>query len=148
MKLKLKVFRQTKEGYCGPDSIKTVLDYYGLNKSEREIAKAVCVTKKEGCTPQQIISGMKKFGLNAYYKKDSTLKQIKDLLKKNIPPMIYWGRHGEGHYSVITGIGKNNVWIADPENKKVINLKMKYFLRRWIDVEKSKDKREIIVIEH
>ena len=43
--LKVKPFRESA-GMCGPASLKIVLDYYGVKKSEKELA-VLCKTKKD-----------------------------------------------------------------------------------------------------
>jgi len=36
--LKIKPMKQTKSGFCGPVALKMVLDFYGIDKSEAEVA--------------------------------------------------------------------------------------------------------------
>lgn len=44
---------------CGPASLKIVLDYYGIDKSEAELAKLCGVTKKLG-TDDKKMAGVAK----------------------------------------------------------------------------------------
>jgi predicted double-glycine peptidase len=122
-----------------------ILNFYGLKKSEKEIAKLIGATRKNGCTPEQILIGVEKLGFNSYYKKNSNVNELKDLLDKNIPVIIYWTKNKEGHYSVVCGIENDKILVADPRMKKKIFLGSKDFLERWKDLD-SKDKKEIIVI--
>lgn len=145
VKLNVRLFRQTK-GFCGPSSVRMILDYYGIKKSENAVAKLIGATRKSGCTPEQILMGVKKLGLDSYYKKNSSVVEMGELLKKDIPIIIYWTKNGEGHYSVVFGIEKGRILIADPRMKKKVFLKSKYFLEIWKDPE-SDDEKEIIVIQ-
>lgn len=146
MKLNVKLFRQS-EGLCGPASARMVLNYYGFKMSERKIATAMKVNKKVGTDVPQILNGLKKLGFGARYKNNSSLLELKNLIAKDIPVIIYWNKNGEGHYSVFVGIDTKRVFVADPKNSKIIGLKNKNFLERWHDVDNLKDKRDIIVIE-
>jgi predicted double-glycine peptidase len=138
----IKLFRQTS-GFCGPSSVRIILKFYGLTKTEKEIANAIGATRKNGCAPEQIILGVKKFGLTGSYQKRVSLSSLKKIIK-NSPVIIYWNRNGEGHYSVVYNVS-NRVFIADPKLKRKISLPINRFLDKWKDPN-SNDYGEIIVI--
>jgi 8-oxo-dGTP pyrophosphatase MutT (NUDIX family) len=145
---KMKIFKQTP-GYCGPTSLRTVLNYYGLKYSEEYLAKLVGATRENGSDPWQIVEAAKKLGLKAYYKTNSKVKDLKELLKKNIPVIVDWSpKKGLGHYSIVLNVDRNNITIGDPKTGKKINLSIKIFEEKWYEMYGNKKVRgEIIVIE-
>ncbi len=148
MKLKIKLFKQSKS-FCGPASIKIVMDYYGIRKSEQEWANITCATKRSGCTPKQITSGIKKLGYRINNKINSTLKEVKNLIRNKIPVIIYWEPvKGYGHYSVLAGVDSSNVFIANPRKSKITKMSIDEFIEKWHDeFGKKGDQHEIIVIK-
>ena len=109
--MKLKLYKQTP-GYCGPSSLRIVLDYYSIKKTEGELAKLIGATRNDGCEPWDIVKGAKKLGFDAYYQKNSSISGLKKFINKNMPIIIYWSPSpGHGHYSVIADIKKNKVFI-------------------------------------
>jgi predicted double-glycine peptidase len=147
MKSKIRLVIQQNKGYCGPASVKMVLDSYGITKTQREIGEFLGATKENGCTPKQIISGLKKINFKSSYKKNMSLKLVERYLEKNIPLIIYWSPRGYGHYSVIIGLEEDKVFIADPKKSEILSFKKSDFLRKWVDVDNSKDKHEVIIIK-
>lgn len=144
--LNLKLIKQTP-GYCGPACAKMVLDYYGFEKSEEFIARAIGATHEDGCDPWEIVRGMKKLGFKSFYKKSSSLKEVQEYLNKNIPVIIDWNPRGYGHYSVIVAITPKRVYFADPKKDKIVFFTKAKFLSRWFEFYKKKKVfREIIVI--
>lgn len=147
MILNLKLVKQ-KKGFCGPASLKIVMDFYGIEKSQDEWARLIGATKKSGCTPKQIISGLKNLKLNYIHKINSSIEELNDLIKNKTPPIIYWEPvKGYGHYSVLAGIDSKNVYIADSRKLKFIKMSLSEFMEKWHDeFGKKGDKREIIII--
>jgi len=146
--IKLKLFKQSK-GFCGPASLKMVLSFYGIKKSEKELAKLTKTSREKGCSEINLINTAKKLGLKGYIKKNSNINEIKRLNKKNIPIIIDWfSPEQAGHYSIVIGFEKNNILIADPYFGKIKKHKIKWFEERWFDTPFKKiTKKEIIVIK-
>lgn len=139
--LKIKLFQQTK-GFCGPASLRMVLDFYGIKKTEKEVANIIGATK-DGCSTDKVVSAIKKLGFKVEYKVGSNISELEKVTNKGIPVIIYWTRHGGGHFSVIYGVKNNRVYIADPRMKRKISLDLKTFLPIWDDPD-TKDEREVI----
>jgi predicted double-glycine peptidase len=141
--LKIKPFRQTP-GYCGPASLKMVLEYYGFKMGEQELAKISGTTKGEGVSAQGLVSAAKKLGFDAYIKKNATLLDIKKLISRKIPPIVNWFSFDDGHYSVVAGIDGKNITMMDPQLSKVLAvfvrrrvLDLETFYRIWFDFPKN-----------
>ena len=148
--IKLKIVKQ-QEGYCGPASLKMILDYYGKNYSQEKLALLTNTTHKEGCAEEDIVKFAKSIGFkDSYIKKNSSIKEIKNLLKKKTPVIVDWfSPEQAGHYSVVIKIDKDCIYLADPHFGKMIKHRLDWFEERWFDLPFSKNKclKEIIVIK-
>ena len=67
---------------CGPASLKIVLDYYEINKSEEELAQLAGTTSDLGTDDKGIVVAAKSFGFDVSIKNESTFSDIEDWLKK------------------------------------------------------------------
>ena len=125
-----------------------LLSFYGINKSENYLAKLTKATRKKGCAEKNIVKAAKKLGFNAYLKKHSSVKEIKELAKKGIFPIVAWTSPEEGgHYSVVVGFKGKNILIADPHFGKIKKHAIKWFDKRWKEIGKFRTLREIIIIQ-
>ena len=131
--LKVKRFRQNT-GFCGPASLKMVLDYFGVRKSEKELARFSGCTKTKGAEAGNLLKAAKKLGLKGFIKDFSDIKDIKKyVLQKKIPPIVDWFSTDEGHYSVVVDVDNKNIYLQDPELGKVRKLELKTFKKVWFD---------------
>lgn len=131
--LKIKPYLQSPS-HCGPASLKIVFGYYGLNLSEKEIARAAKTTLEKGTSPKNMVRTAKHFGFKVKYKENSTLKELKELvIKRKIPVIINWFSTDEGHYSVVVGFDKNNIYFADPEFGRIVKMSLQKFEGVWFD---------------
>ena len=80
-KQKLKLFKQSR-GYCGPACLKMVLSRFGMNKSENYLAKITKTSRLKGCGQENIVKAAKKLGFKGYVKQKSSIKEVKQLVKK------------------------------------------------------------------
>lgn len=145
--LKVKAFKQ-RTGFCGPASLKMVLDYFGLKKSEKELAKLSGTTKARGVEAENLLKVAKKLGFKGFIKDFSEISDIKKyVLKKKIPVIVDWFSGTDGHYSVVVDINKKNIYLQDPEIERVRTLNLKTFKRVWFDFPGDflKSKNEIII---
>jgi ABC-type bacteriocin/lantibiotic exporter with double-glycine peptidase domain len=146
-KMNLTPFKQSK-GYCGPAVLKIVLDYYGIKKSEKELARLTKTRKTTGCSEKEMIKLAKDLGFKSYIKQNSNINELKKLSKKGIPVIVDWFSPEEcGHYSVLAGFNKDSIILADPHFGKIVQHKITLFNERWFDIINDKlILREIIVI--
>ncbi len=145
--IKLKLFKQSK-GYCGPASLKMALSVYGINKSEKYLAKLTKSSRSKGCSEENITNVAKMFGLKSKIKKRSSISEVKKLVNKGIPVIVNWFSPQEaGHYSVVVGFDKNKIVLADPHFGKIVKKDISWFEGRWFDVWNDKlILRQIIII--
>jgi len=145
--LKVKAFKQ-RTGFCGPASLKMVLDYFGIRKSERELAKLSGTTLARGVEGKNLLKAAEKLGLKGFIKDFSKISDIKKYVqKKKIPVIIDWFSKDEGHYSVVVSIDKKNIYLQDPEIDRIRKLDIETFKRIWFDFPGKflRSKKDIII---
>lgn len=141
--LKLTPFQETlHEAMCGPASLKIVLDYYGINKSEQELAKLMGKTD-EGTDEQGFRKVAELLGLNIEVKNEADFSDIDTWLVKGAPVIVNWFTRGrsdysdsdvaDGHYSVVAGLDEENIYLQDAETGGLRTLKKDDFMRVWFD---------------
>ncbi len=151
--IKIKSFRQTS-GYCGPASLKMVLGYYGVNKSESALAKLSGATRSRGVDAKNLLRVSVKLGFKGRVKDYASINDIKRYVKRDIPVIVNWFSHDDGHYSVAVGLDRRYIYLQDPEIGKIRKLNLEVFKRVWFDFSgkflsyrKNPIIRRLIVIE-
>ena len=87
--LKVRPFQETR-GMCGPASLKIVLDYYGIAKTEKELAKLCKTTRSLGTSNEAIKNTAEKLGFKVTTKRNSSFKDIEVWLKRGVPVIVDW----------------------------------------------------------
>ena len=147
--LRVKPFQETlRGGYCGPASLKMVLNYYGLQKSEKEIAKRCGRDSKLGTNDISIKRVAESYGFSVAIKNNANFGDMKAWLSKRVPVIVNWFSRGrkdynnsevpDGHYSVVMGLDKTNIYLQDPEIGAMRTIKRNDFLRVWFDFKKDR----------
>ncbi|MDD3497969.1 MAG: cysteine peptidase family C39 domain-containing protein [Candidatus Moranbacteria bacterium] len=143
--LKVKPFQETlNAGMCGPASLKIVLDHYGLEKSEQELAKLTENDKDLGATAENIAETARKLGFMAEIKNKCEFADIEEWLDKDVPVIVDWFTQGrkdypeeiasaDGHYSVVCGLDNVHIFLQDPEIGGMRKMKRDVFKRVWFD---------------
>ena len=73
---------------CGPASLKIVLKYYGMSKSEGELYH-LCETDPElGTSEEGIRKAAEQLGFGVIIKNESSFEDIEMYLKRDIPVII------------------------------------------------------------
>jgi ABC-type bacteriocin/lantibiotic exporter with double-glycine peptidase domain len=160
--LRIRSFQETRNaGRCGPASLKMVLSYFGVHKSEASLAR-LCGTKRViGTDVAGLVRAAEQLGFNVYVKEFSTFRDIQKWLKRGVPVIVDWFSKGraeltvaDGHYSVVIGLDRNWIYLVDPEFGRRRRLSRPEFRRVWFDYEgeyvrSRKDMiiRQIIVVQ-
>ena len=142
--LKIKPFQETlNAGMCGPASLKIVLDYYDIEKSEKELAKLCRHNKNMGVDDEKIKRVAGSLGFKVKIKNSSNFKDIENWLDKKVPVIVNWFTKGrqeysesevsDGHYSVVAGLDEKYIYLQDPEIGKIRKIKRDDFMRVWFD---------------
>lgn len=125
-----------------------VLAYFGINKSEIELAKLSGCTKEHGVEAGPLLAAAKKLGFKGFIKDFSEINDLKRyVLKKKMPVIVDWFSEDDGHYSVVTHIDKKNIYLIDPEHGKKRKLALETFKRVWFDFPHNflRSKNDIII---
>jgi len=142
--IEVKPFQETLfMSMCGPASLKIVLGYYGINKTEKELAKMLNWSKKLGTTNEDTVRVAKELGFKAKLKRNGNFKDLEKWLDKKVPVLVDWFSRGrqdypdseiaEGHYSIVVGLDDKYIYLQDPEIGKIRKLKKDDFLKVWFD---------------
>lgn len=142
--LKVRPFQETLHGgYCGPASLKIVLDYYGVQRNEREIAERCGRDKNLGINDMAIKRAARFYGLDVEIKNKASFADIQRWLNKGVPVIVNWFTRGrsdyndsevsDGHYSVVMGLDSKNIYLQDPEIGAMRTIRKNDFLRVWFD---------------
>lgn len=142
--LEVKSFQETlNAGMCGPASLKIVLDYYGVEKSEQELAQ-LCGTKEDlGTDDQSIKKAAEDLDFKVEIKNNSSFDDIEKWLDKEVPVIVNWFTRGrtdyadedvaDGHYSVVCGLDDENIYLQDPETGGMRKMDKEDFMTVWFD---------------
>lgn len=142
--LPVRSFQETlNAGMCGPASLKIVLAYYGIEKTEQELFE-MCGTKKGlGTDDQGLKKAVEQLGFKVKIKDKSTFKDIEQWLDKKVPVIVNWFTRGrmdytdsdvaDGHYSVVAGLDDNHIYLQDPETGSMRKLAKEDFMTVWFD---------------
>jgi len=148
--MKNKIFLDVKpfqeklyHSYCGPATLKILLRYYGIEKSEEEIASMAGWDKDLGIDDKGIKKVAEKLSFKVKIKDHSNFKDIEGWLKKDIPVIVNWFTRGrndypesetaDGHYSVVMGLDDGFIYLQDPEVGRMRKIKRYDFMRVWFD---------------
>ena len=151
--LNIKPHKQTR-GMCGPASLKMVLEYFGMEKSEEELGQLTHCNPNTGTKAEDIVLAARQLGFSAMIKDMANFDDIKKYLAQEIPVIVDWFSQDDGHYSVAVGMDEKNIYLQDPEIGGIRELPLETFKRVWFDFPdkfiNSKDDlilRRIIVIQ-
>ena len=152
--LKVDSFRQ-KPGYCGPASLKMVLGFLGVKITEKKLALISGCTPSCGIGADGLVNAAHKLGFHAHIKDFSDLEDIREWVnRKKIPVIVDWFAFEGGHYSVVSGIDSENIYLEDPSLGHRRAMKLSTFMRLWFDFPtnylRSKDEliiRRMIIVE-
>ena len=137
-------FQETLSGgYCGPASLKMVLEYFGESHSEEEIARRCRRDSKLGTNDTAIAKAARSYGFEVGIKNNASFTDLGRWFKKGVPVIVNWFTRGrsddgdsevpDGHYSVVVGLDEKNIYLQDPEIGALRKLKRDDFLRVWFD---------------
>jgi len=136
MMIKLKrIFRQSRPGYCGPAALLSVLRFYGLGISEHELVRRCRATIDKGTNHKNIIRGLRSLGWHGFWKENGTISELRYFIKQNKPVVVDWFAEDDGHYSVVIGLDRKFIYLADPEEGKKRKILISKFKKIWFDFE-------------
>jgi hypothetical protein len=100
--LEAKSYQQTTEYTCGPASVITLLQYYGITGDEMTIAGEMGTSSTCGTTPEQMTGWLQNHGFEATWSENGTLEMLRDNLVSGRPVLVEWSDWG-GHWVLVIG---------------------------------------------
>ncbi len=134
IKIELTATKQEKDYTCAPASLRSVLKYHGVNLEE-EILEELCGTTTENGTSREGLSkAVESLGLSHYSKQNATIEDIIEKIDEGLPVMVnyFLPEINEGHYSVVVGYDKDNLYIMDVQNGREIKYPKAQFEKNWL----------------
>lgn len=142
--LPVKPFQETLHAsMCGPASLKMVLAYYGIEKSEQELAQLASTDPDLGTSAEGIKKAAERLGFTVEIKNNSTFEDIQAWLDKKVPVIVNWFTRGridypesevpDGHLSVVVGLDDEYIYLQDPEMGKLRQIARDDFMKVWFD---------------
>lgn len=105
-----KIVKQDLDYSCGAASLATILNYYyGKAITEEELLAAMDKGDNKASF-EDMAKALPQFG----FKAQGFAASFEQLSKLKIPVVVYLKHRKNDHFSVIRGIDKNHVWLADP----------------------------------
>lgn len=132
---------------CGAGALRSILHYYGIDKTEEEIRK-IAKTNENGTKTKNLIKAARHYGLETKAKYNMDEQDLKDWLDEKKPVIVcfqawgskkYYKTKDSGHYAVVIGYDDENVYFQDPQiqEKSRGHISWKEFIKRWHDKESS-----------
>lgn len=150
--------RQMSNFSCGASALQSILQYYGIEKREDDLAKEVNATEYYGTHLEDIKRVAEYYGLVCDVLFDMTIEKLKENLDKGIPVMISlqaykadskidWpDRWDDGHFVVAIGYDNEKVIFEDPSVTCRTFLGNDELMDRWHDVDDNGNQRQGIGI--
>lgn len=132
MKLDVPFFRQHTNYSCGPASLKMVLQYYGIHKSEDELYTMTKLTE-DGTVHGRMIRAANKCGLHVFVDKNTSIDALKYHIDEGTPVIVNFlePKYDEGHYAVVIGYDHGNIILNDPLHGAEFRISFHDFESRW-----------------
>lgn len=130
--IKIKPFKE-KPGQCGPASLKMVASYYGIEKSEDELANLCKCTPEKGTSAENLVKAAKELSLEGFIQDNSDIKDIEKYVKNEIPVILNWFCKDAGHYSVAVDVDEKNIYLQDGYYGRLIKKNVNTFKGIWFD---------------
>lgn len=147
---KLRIVEQKRTGMCGPAALRILLSYFKIDKSEEYLARLCQSSQKRGTHPKKIATALKQLGFKTssgtWGGKERCWKNLNYWVnKRNLPVLVDWFSKIVGHYSVVIGLDRKNIWLADPEfhekQRRIRKFSWNDFFLWWFDFEGEYIKR-------
>lgn len=122
--------------FCGPAAVRSVMEFYGVPKTEAEVAELCGASHAEGVSTEGILRGLKSVGLDAEAFDNGTQDTVRKLVSgEKRPLLVFWwghGHRGDGpHASVLVGADDGGIWLMDPEPGMVVFKPWVKWIKNW-----------------
>ena len=136
-----RIVKQDLDYSCGAASIATILnEYYGQSVTEEEILN-IMAKEDMRASFDDMANALKELGFRGL----GYAASFEQLTKLKIPVIVYTKHRKDDHFSVLRGINRDTVWLADPSLGNRTYSKYQ-FLEMWETREDSDLKGKILAI--
>jgi ABC-type bacteriocin/lantibiotic exporter with double-glycine peptidase domain len=146
--------RQGTKYTCGADCVQKIMEYYGEDFREMDLAYILKSDPEEGTYVRNIVEFFHHHGLKAVVKQGMTISELEGQINRNIPVIIMlqaWGNTqdfekeyrknwGNGHFVVVIGYNSDSILIADPALFNVGYIPKQELKSRWHDTDENEVK--------
>ena len=150
--IKYKTFKQTTN-LCGPASLKTVFDFQGIIKLEKEWQELSGASGEDGVVMEGLIKAVNAVGYKSQYLKESSIETLRELLANNEYVIVNWWSADCGHYCPVVDVTEKEIVLADVEQGEYRTMDLTTFELNWFELENYPAKtkcdlllREVLVI--
>jgi len=133
---KTKIVYQTFNN-CGPANLSMILSYYGLDKTQKELAAELRPYQQpqgnnddKTVFPQEFVAAVEKYGLKALYRPNGSLQLIKLFLSNQIPVVVKTllkKTQDSAHFRIVRGFDEVKKVIIVDDSYFGSNRKIDYF---------------------
>ena len=124
-------------GLCGPYALAAVLRFHGDRVPITTLAKLARATRAHGTMPEHLVAAARARGFRTRIRRWADLNNLAAALRRRLPPIVLWFSEDEGHYSVVAGLDRRFVTLADPELGGTRKIARSVFCRVWFDFSTS-----------
>lgn len=147
-------FYKQETGYtCGAASMRMVLEYFGVKRSESQIAKLMKTNKVRGTWLRYFPRIAEKYKLNYVVKRNASIADLRRLHKKGYAIIVCYspGRTDDyttDHYSVVNSINAESIHLLDPYSGPKQKYSLTYFKKMWrCDPKHEDEKRWLFAVK-
>lgn len=134
IKVPIPVKLQDTNYTCGAAALQAILDHWGIETEEGQLAKALGTDSREGTRPSEIIALANALGLGTDARAGLAITDLQHTLDQGIPVLVPVQMYGGGHYLVLTGYDSDRVYFMDPSAGQS-SMPQADFLRSWHDTD-------------
>ena len=127
---------------CGPASLFIIYRAFGLEKTEKEIASEMELTKAGGSGWGELVKHAKKMAFKVLFRRNTTLNELWLVYGNDLPIIVGWMAGDEEdlspHFSVVKALSEETIKLVDPRYSEYTNVPFTEFGKRWRDDEVSR----------
>ncbi len=134
-------FKQQTPFSCGPATLKMVFLFYGLERTEEELAVRLRTNKHVGTLHSDMIRVAREEGFYVFENEDSSVVETAGLLKTHTPVIVHFTEPSENdnHYAVVVQVENTHLVFNDPWNGEKTTMEINDFITRWSSEHTNED---------
>ncbi len=132
--MKIPYFKQQTEYTCGPACVRMILASYGVNRSEKVLAKMMKTNKMIGTDSKNMVDLFEKYGFDYIVRRHGRISLLRRYYKRGWKVIVCFQYEGVSHYSVIKKINWHSVYFLNPyQDRQEERFLITKFKRHWKD---------------